>query len=84
MATRLTIETLEALYRREGVPENNRRAVVTYSEDFTGRGLHWRIDLYGDGHWCRSDGYAGRVRTEGAANAMAERWIMEGQVGGCE
>lgn len=78
MATSLTIDGLEAPYSGDEERTNDRRAVITHSPSLIGSRFDWRIDLYGNGHWCRANGYAGRVRTEEEANRIAETWILQG------
>lgn len=38
----------------------------------------WRVQFFGEGHWCRADGLTHKFPTEFQAHAAGRRWVKEG------
>lgn len=57
-----------------------RRYEVRYHRDLRPDAyLHWRLYVYGPGHWCVGSGYAGAFKSATEAHAAGRKWLAEGR-----
>lgn len=55
---------------------------IAYQRDLRpGIGLHWKLVMNGEGHWCRADEHVHRFTTREAAEAAGEAWVRTGGAG---
>ena len=59
--------------------QDARSYAVKPHNDLWGYGFNWAVRLYGQGHWCRSDGQKHLHQSREAAEQAGVRWLIEGR-----